>query len=121
MLQTASLYIYRYVSNLSIGFEARRLLTPHVRYKPYKVSKERHRTRSENNDNEQVVTSTVKAVVDDLDVALGEIIKLKKAKSLESIIAETKQQVDLQKISLGGRPNEVEVVSNSIQNLRVVE
>ncbi|CAH1956756.1 unnamed protein product [Acanthoscelides obtectus] len=105
----------RYVSNVSIGFRVRPIV-PHTRYKPYKCSKERHRTKSENND-EVTVTSPPKTEV---DCSLDEITQLKKAKSLESIIAETNQMVDLKNIHLG-KPSEVEVVSKSIQNLKVVE
>nr|CAH7743045.1 unnamed protein product [Callosobruchus chinensis] len=104
----------RYVSNVSIGFRVRPI-TPHTRYKPYKCSKERHRTKSENSDE-----TTVTSPKTDVDCTLDEITQLKKAKSLESIIAETNQRVDLKNINLG-KPSEVEVVSKSIQNLKVVE
>ncbi|KAJ8931432.1 hypothetical protein NQ314_015658 [Rhamnusium bicolor] len=108
----------RYVSNVSIGFRMRPVI-PHVRYKPYKTKKERHRTRSENNDNE--AAGFVKNVVDDcIDTALEEITQLKKAKSLESILAENGQSIDLKNCNLG-KPTELEVVSNCIQNLKVAE
>ena len=102
----------RYVSNVSIGFRVRPL-TPHVRYKPYAVK--RHRTRSENNDGEDA--GMVKAVVDEVIENSVDLAQLKKAKSLESIVAECNAEVDLQNINI----QEVEVVSNCIQNLKVVE
>lgn len=105
----------RYVSNVSIGCRTKPVAS-HVRYKPYKLPKERHRTRSENNDKETV--DIVKNVIDDcLDSSLDEIRYLKKAKSLESIIAETAQAPDCGL----SKPSEVEVVSKSIQNLKVKE
>ncbi|EFA08130.1 uncharacterized protein LOC663388 [Tribolium castaneum] len=104
----------RYVSNVSIGFRVRPL-TPHVRYKPYAI-RERHRTRSENNDSENDA-SLVKAVVDQVIEDSVDLAQLKKAKSLESIVAESGPEVDLHNISFP----ELEVVSNCIQNLKVVE
>lgn len=109
----------RYVSNVSIGFRVRPV-TPHVRYKPYKLPKreERHRTRSENNDNDG--TGLIKAMLEEkIHQSIEDLSQLKKAKSLESIVCENKR-VDLQNVALGNFP-ELEVVSNSIQNLRVAE
>ncbi|CAH1376795.1 uncharacterized protein [Tenebrio molitor] len=110
----------RYVSNVSIGFRVRPL-TPHVRYKPYTI-RERHRTRSENNDTEK--DASLRAAADDAAAAVVEtsveLAQLKKAKSLESIVAECNPDVDLQSISVENCP-ELEVVSNCIQNLKVVE
>lgn len=105
----------RYVSNVSIGFRVRPV-TSQVRYKPYKMPKERHRTRSENNDSEAPVNS----IAGDVDRSLDEVSQLKKAKSLESILAETKKSVEFSNINLG-KTLELEAVSNSIQNLRVDE
>ncbi|RZC04998.1 hypothetical protein BDFB_006642 [Asbolus verrucosus] len=107
----------RYVSNVSIGFRVRPL-TPHVRYKPYTI-RERHRTRSENNDSDKDA-SLVKAVVDDVIESSMDLVQLKKAKSLESIVAENNPNVDLQNINIENCP-ELEVVSNCIQNLKVAE
>jgi len=107
----------RYVSNVSIGFRVRPL-TPHVRYKPYTI-RERHRTRSENNDNDKDA-SLVKAVVDSVIETPEDLSQLKKAKSLESIVNENNVKTDLQNISIDNCP-ELEVVSNSIQNLKVAE
>lgn len=107
----------RYVSNVSIGFRVRPV-TPHVRYKPYKSSKERYRTKSENNDNETI--TVVNNVTDTLDTAIDEISQLKRAKSLESIIAEGGQNIEFSSINVG-KVTELEAVSNSIQNLKVVE
>ncbi|XP_030754287.1 uncharacterized protein LOC115881067 [Sitophilus oryzae] len=106
----------RYVSNVSIGFQVRPS-TPHVRYKPYNINtKERHRTRSENNDAE---TSSLaqKLVEDCITDSIAEISQLKKAKSLESVIAESGQSKDLSNISFG----ELEQVSDGVQKLKVVE
>lgn len=105
----------RYVSNVSIGFRVRPV-TSQVRYKPYKMSKERHRTRSENNDSEAPISS----IVGDVDRSFDEVSQLKKAKSLESILAETNKSVDFSDVNFG-KTLEVEAVSNSIQNLRVAE
>lgn len=110
----------RYVSNVSIGFQVRPV-TPHVRYKPYKLPKreERHRTRSENNDNDS--TSLVKAVLEErIHQSIDDLNQLKKAKSLESIVCESKKNVDLKNVQIGNCP-ELEVVSNCIQNLKVAE
>lgn len=108
----------RYVSNVSIGFQLRPT-TPHVRYKPYYISRreERHRTKSENND----ITDTfglVRGVLEDTvtESISDDVIQLKKAKSLESIIAENNKDVDLSKISIP----EVEVVSD-LEKLKVGE
>lgn len=110
----------RYVSNVSIGFQVRPV-TPHVRYKPYKHPKreERHRTRSENNDNDS--TSLVKAVLEErIHQSIDDLNQLKKAKSLESIVCESKKNVDLKNVPIANCP-ELEVVSNCIQNLKVAE
>ncbi|KAJ8923225.1 hypothetical protein NQ315_001780 [Exocentrus adspersus] len=105
----------RFVSRVSVGYR-KRLCASHVRYKPYDSPKERHRTKSENNDKE--TAEIVKNAIDDcIDSSLDEIRYLKKAKSLESIIAETAQVADCET----AKPSEVEVVSKSIQNLRVKE
>lgn len=108
----------RYVSNVSIGFQLRPT-TPHVRYKPYNNSKreERHRTKSENNDVTETI-SLVKGILEETvhEKVMDEVLQLKKAKSLESIIAENNKDVDLTKISIP----EVEVVSD-LEKLKVVE
>lgn len=104
----------RYVSNVSIGFRVRPI-TPHVRYKPYNVPKreERHRTRSENNDNES--TNVVQTIA--VQEIPKEVSCLKKAKSLESITLEnTKPSA----CALRNLP-EVEIVSNYIEKLKVDE
>lgn len=113
----------RYVSNVSIGFRVRPI-TPHVRYKPYNLNKreERHRTKSENNDSNESI-NLIKAVVEDpLKQHQNDTSTLKKAKSLESIIAEnakhTHNHIDHQ--SLICLP-EMEVVSNCIEKLKVNE
>lgn len=85
-------------------------------YKPYSHSfgEKRHRTRSENNDVDPVCAS--KPVVEEAIAALNyEFSQLKKAKSLESIIAENNRGVDLAEIVLP----EMEVVSDCIQKLSV--
>lgn len=91
---------------------------PHNRYDPYKKCKERHRTKSENCESEE--NCFVTNAVDKLHNNIDEINQLKRAKSLESIIAESNQIVDFKHINIG-KINEMEAVSNSIQNLRVVE
>lgn len=104
----------RYVSNVSIGFKVKPTM-PHVRYKPYALS--RHRTKSECNDGETY--SFVESMVDKcIGQSLEEIAQLKRAKSLESILKES--NIDLNKISLDNL-QELEVVNNSIQNLKVIE
>lgn len=108
----------RYVSNVSIGYRMKPT-TSHSRYEPYKNRKERHRTKSENCEVEENCCH-IKSVVDKLDNSLEDIIQLKRAKSLESIIAESNQHIDLKNINII-KLNELENVSNSIQNLRVVE
>ncbi|XP_017780153.1 PREDICTED: uncharacterized protein LOC108565262 [Nicrophorus vespilloides] len=104
----------RYVSNVSIGFRVRPV-TPRIRFKPYNFTKreERHRTRSENNDNSSESVSIVKTVLDDtMNITFEEISQLKKAKSLESIVLES-----------GGefKTPEVEIVSDCIEKLKVNE
>lgn len=105
----------RYVSNVSMGFRVRPT-APRVRHKPYQLSKreERYRTRSENNDNDiddSERSSFITSMIDQLH-SLTELTQLKKAKSLESIAMENKA---------GLNSTEVEVVSDSIQNLKVGE
>ncbi|XP_018322842.1 uncharacterized protein LOC108735395 [Agrilus planipennis] len=102
----------RYVSNVSIGFQVRPV-TPHVRYKPYQIPKreERHRTKSENNDNEES-SSVVRKVVEETFLQTFELAQLKKAKSLENIVAET---------TGSNFVPEIEVVSNCIEKLKVAE
>ncbi|XP_076275910.1 uncharacterized protein LOC143206929 isoform X2 [Rhynchophorus ferrugineus] len=110
----------RYVSNVSIGFRVRPS-TPHVRYKPYKMpSKERHRTRSENNDFESTSAVAYKVVEDCIVDSLAEVSQLKKAKSLESVIVESGESKDLTSIRFGSH-NELEQVSHGVQNLKVAE
>ena len=111
----------RYVNNVSIGFRMRPV-APHVRYKPYSSTtrrEERQRTRSENNDKD--VTCLVRAIVEEevLEKGVEELNQLKKAKSLENIVV-------LEKANGEGGVNigncsELEVVSKSIQKLKVVE
>lgn len=107
----------RYVSNVSIGYRMK-TAAPHSRYEPYKNRKERHRTKSENYETEE--NCFISTVVDKLDNNLEEINQLKRAKSLESILAEANQFIDFKQINVG-KLNELEAVSNSIQNLKVVE
>ncbi|KAG5866308.1 hypothetical protein JTB14_002187 [Gonioctena quinquepunctata] len=103
----------KYVRNVSIGFRVRPL-SSRKRYKPYEYPKEvRHRTRSENNDIEAV--AVVKSVVDELDCAIEEFKQLKKAKSLECVAEKSTVHPGSDKMS------ELEVVSDSIQNLKVGE
>lgn len=90
----------------------------HHRYEPYKNHKERHRTKSENLEAEE--NYFVTSYVDKLDNRMEDINQLKRAKSLESIMSESNQIVDLKNLNIG-RINELEDVSDSIQNLRVVE
>lgn len=103
----------RYVSNVSMGFRVRPT-APHVRYKPYKLPKreERHRTRSENNDNDS--TGLIKAVIEEkIYQSIEDLNQLKKAKSLESIATDNnKKPLNF---------TELEVVSDCIQNLKVGE
>lgn len=102
----------RYVSNVSMGFRVRPT-TPHVRYKPYNMPKreERHRTRSENNDNDN--TSLIKAMIEEkIYQSIEDLNQLKKAKSLESIAIENNKELNF---------TELEVVSDCIQNLKVGE
>lgn len=107
----------RYVSNVSIGYRMKSS-TLQNRYEPYKNRKERHRTKSENCETEE--NYLVSGVLNKLDSDTEEINQLKRAKSLESIIADSKQIIDFKHISIS-KINELEDVSNSIQNLRVVE
>lgn len=107
----------RYVSNVSIGYRMK-TTAPHSRYEPYKYHKERHRTKSENCETEE--NNYLNNFVDKLDNTMEEINQLKRAKSLESISAEGTQIVDFKHFSIS-RINELEAVSNSIQNLKVVE
>lgn len=105
----------RYVSNVSMGFCVRpTTAAPHVRYKPYKLlpkREERHRTRSENNDNDN--TSLIKAMIEEkIHQSIEDLNQLKKAKSLESIAMENNKPLNF---------NELEVVSDCIQNLKVDE
>lgn len=101
----------RYVSNVSIGFRVRPI-TPNVRYKPYTV-RERHRTRSENNDcNDSNPLESCESVISE---NLEELAQLKKAKSLESITGNDHLCLDI------GNLPDLEIVSNSIQNLKVDE
>lgn len=108
----------RYVSNVSIGFQLRPT-TPHVRYKPYSVSKreERQRTRSENNDVNEAL-GLIKGMLEETvqESVSDEIAQLKKAKSLESIIAENNKDVNLSQITIP----EVQVVSD-LEKLKVAE
>lgn len=104
----------RYVSNVSIGFRVRPV-TPRIRFKPYNFTKreERHRTRSENNDNSSESVSIVKTVLDDtMNITFEEISQLKKAKSLESIVLESGGEL---------KTPEVEIVSDCIEKLKVNE
>ncbi|KAL1497674.1 hypothetical protein ABEB36_008596 [Hypothenemus hampei] len=108
----------RYVSNVSIGFRVRPS-TPHVRYKPYQMPlKERHRTRSENNDTESTSSLAQKIVEDCISESLVEISQLKRAKSLESIIAEGNENRDLKAIKYGSH-NDLEQVSDAVQKLKM--
>ncbi|KAF5288758.1 hypothetical protein FQA39_LY15249 [Lamprigera yunnana] len=107
----------RYVSNVSIGFQLRPT-TPHVRYKPYSSKREeRHRTKSENNDMNESL-GLVKGILEETvnEGVMQDILQLKKAKSLESIIAENNKDVDLTKIIIP----EVQVVSD-LEKLTVGE
>ncbi|KAK4873666.1 hypothetical protein RN001_013026 [Aquatica leii] len=108
----------RYVSNVSIGFQLRPT-TPHVRYKPYQNPKreERHRTKSENNDVNETL-GIVKGLLEETvnEKVMNDLLQLKKAKSLESIIAENNKDVDLTKITIP----EVQVVSD-LEKLKVGE
>lgn len=106
----------RYVSNVSIGFQLRPT-TPHVRYKPYSLSKreERHRTRSENNDANETL-GMIKGVLEETvqESLVDELAQLKKAKSLESIIAENNKDVNLSEVTIP----EVQVVCE-LEKLKV--
>ncbi|XP_074037887.1 uncharacterized protein [Leptinotarsa decemlineata] len=102
----------RYVSNVSMGIRLRPV-SSRARYKPYEYPKERPRTRSENNDSEGI--AVVKSVVDELDCAIEEFRQLKKAKSLECVAEKSSVNTMINKMS------ELEVVSDSIQNLKVQE
>lgn len=107
----------RYVSNVSLGYRMK-TAAAHSRYEPYKNRKERHRTKSENCESEE--NCFVSTVVNNFDSNMEEINQLKRAKSLESIIAEGNQIVDFKHLNMK-KINELEAVSDSIQNLRVVE
>lgn len=112
----------RYVSNVSFGYRLRPS-APHTRYKPYKIPKERHRTRSENNDGD-ATTSVTNTVLDGPDsTSMEELNQLKKAKSLESIVAERSSDENLAMLRNITILNsqEMDVVSNSIQKLNVNE
>ncbi|KAL3274127.1 hypothetical protein HHI36_015541 [Cryptolaemus montrouzieri] len=106
----------RYVSNVSIGFKVKSM-TPHLRYKPY-LSKVRNRTKSENNDNENL--EFIQNMLNSCMKSVEEITQLKKAKSLESIVSESNQNVDFNRVNFEDLP-ELEIVSDCIQNLKVVE
>ncbi|CAG9763338.1 unnamed protein product [Ceutorhynchus assimilis] len=107
----------RYVSNVSIGFRVK----PHApsnRYRPYQTPlKERHRTRSENNDSEP---SVAQKIIDSITASIAEMSQLKKAKSLESIVAEGGEDMDLGSIKFESH-GELEQVSEAVQKLRVAE
>lgn len=110
----------RYVSSVSFGFlrppTSLRKVHYHA-YQPYTTAtrRERIRTQSENNGDKHI---DVHQSAVDASVDLTDLCELKKAKSLESIIAENDSlQLDLSRIQLP----EVEVVSDSIQKLRVDE
>ncbi|XP_066140527.1 uncharacterized protein [Euwallacea fornicatus] len=110
----------RYVSSVSIGFRVRPTV-PHVRYKPYQMPpKERHRTRSENNDVETASNIAQKLVEDCISESIVEISQLKKAKSLESVVAEGGENRDLKKIHFGSH-SDLEQVSDAVQKLNVRE
>lgn len=106
----------RYVSSVSIGYRMKNT-TPHSRYEPYKYTNERHRTKSENFEAEEKL---LMKNFDILDTYKEEVNQLKRAKSLESIVAEGNQIIDLKNINMN-KINELEVVSSSIQNLKVAE
>lgn len=105
----------RYVSNVSIGFRVRPV-APHARYKPYSLPKreERHRTRSENNDNGESTAIVKEVLSETVTKTFDEICQLKRAKSLENIALEDDNH-EVFKIP------ELEIVSNCIEKLRVVE
>ncbi|XP_060522724.1 uncharacterized protein LOC132699823 [Cylas formicarius] len=108
----------RYVSNVSIGFRVRPTV-PHARFIPYKVPhRERHRTKSENNDSD--ATSTLAQVIVDecISESFAEVTQLKKAKSLESLVAAN--ETDANGVRFGSHI-ELDKVSDSIQNLKVAE
>lgn len=110
----------RYVSSVSFGFlrppTSLRKVHYHA-YQPYQTvtRRERIRTQSENNGDKHI---DVYQSAIDTSIDLADLCELKKAKSLESIVAESdSSQLDLSRIQLP----EVEVVSDSIQKLRVDE
>lgn len=105
----------RYVSNVSIGYRMKTTKN-HNRYEPYKNPKERHRTKSENYETEE--NYIINSLVDKFDTSQEEINQLKRAKSLESIISQGNQTINFEHFNIGRK---LEDVSNSIQNLRVVE
>lgn len=96
----------RFVRNVSVGFRVRPT-TPHVRYKPY-TTKERYRTRSETGDGDSNLRSPMDEQ-EEIEDTSSDLSQLKKAKSLESIVAENDSGANVNNIAL------------SIQNLRVVE
>lgn len=112
----------RYVNNVSFGYRLRPS-APHTRYKPYKVPKERHRTRSENNDGDPA-NNLANTLLDTPDSSsMEELNQLKKAKSLESIVAERSSDENLEMLRniTINNSREMDVVSNSIQKLNVNE
>ncbi|ENN77801.1 uncharacterized protein LOC109536774 [Dendroctonus ponderosae] len=110
----------RYVSNVAFGFRVRPS-APHVRYKPYQLPlKERHRTKSENNDVDGTSTLAQRIVEDCISESIVEIAQLKKAKSLESLVADGNENIDLKSIRYSSH-SDLELVSDGVQNLKVGE
>ncbi|XP_050310985.1 uncharacterized protein LOC126746692 isoform X1 [Anthonomus grandis grandis] len=110
----------RYVSNVSIGFRVRPS-TPHVRYKPYQMP-QRHRTKSENNDATENASTVAQKIVEDcLTDSIVQISQLKKAKSLECIIAEGGSECKEPVEGFFKGHSDLEQVSDAVQKLKVDE
>ncbi|XP_050310986.1 uncharacterized protein LOC126746692 isoform X2 [Anthonomus grandis grandis] len=120
MLATGANSRKEYVSNVSIGFRVRPS-TPHVRYKPYQMP-QRHRTKSENNDATENASTVAQKIVEDcLTDSIVQISQLKKAKSLECIIAEGGSECKEPVEGFFKGHSDLEQVSDAVQKLKVDE
>ncbi|KAK9883302.1 hypothetical protein WA026_001483 [Henosepilachna vigintioctopunctata] len=105
----------KFVHNVSIG-SYKKVVKSFIRYKPY-IPRVRSRTKSENKDNENMdyIQNMLDSCIESIDTT-----HLKKAKSLESIVSENNQNINFRSFKFENMP-ELEIVSDSIQNLKVVE
>lgn len=114
---TSSLKINtKYISNVMIACGSYKTKT-HSRFKPY-IKRVRNRTKSENSDSESY--DIIHKMLNDSLNVVDNITELKKAKSLESIVCENKEQVDFTKICFENL-SDLETVNECIQNLKFGE